>query len=73
MALKVTRPTPGARKGYFRMLAVLVGAVLVVTTIASMTETRLRPYLGPIARASAAYLVGAAVGLYFLRFAGGGR
>lgn len=73
MALKVTNPAPRLKKRYLRMLVVLIAALLVFSTIMSVVDDRLRGVLGPIARASVSYLIGAAVGLYVIRFLGGGR
>lgn len=73
MALKVTNPAPKLKKRYLRMLVVLIGALMVFSTILSVVDSRLRSVIGPLGSVMVSYLIGAAVGLYVIAFFGGGR
>lgn len=69
--LKVTDPRPRLKKRYLRMLVVLVAALMVFSTVMTVVDRRLQSVLGPLARSAAAYLIGAAVGIYVIRLGGG--
>lgn len=73
MAIKITRAKPEPTWPYMRMMLVFTGAVMVLSTIVALVETRLEPIVGPIARSIVAYTIGTAVAMYLLAKFGGGR